>query len=89
MTLGVRSSVTGQPDSMGMNTAGGAQKVKQAAAELDISADDLVWAEHGLAGFFSARASSTRAETLGVRSSVTGRPDGMGMSIAGCDPKVK
>jgi len=56
--LDVQSSVTGRPDGMGMNIAGSAQKVQQAAADLDISADDLVGAQRGNAGFFGGRASA-------------------------------
>jgi len=74
---------------MGMNIAGGAQQVKQDAANLGISADEKVRAERGLAGFFSARDSNTRAEALGVRSRVTDLPDGMGMNIAGGAQQVK
>jgi len=40
--LDVRSSKTGLPDGMGMNIAGGAQKVKQASAYLNISAANLL-----------------------------------------------
>jgi len=58
--LDVRSSVTGRPDGMGMNIAGSAQKVQQAAADLDISADDLVGAQRGNAGFLGGRASAGR-----------------------------
>jgi len=72
-----------------MNIAGGAQKVKQANADLDISADEFVEAERALAGSFSVRARNTRAERLDVRSSVTGWPDGTGMNIAGGAQKVK
>ena len=72
-----------------MNIAGGAQQVKQDAANLGISADEKVRDERGLAGFFSARDSNTRAEALGVRSRVTDLPDGMGMNIAGGAQQVK
>jgi len=47
--LNVRSSVTGRPDGMGMNIAGGAQKVKQDAAVLGISAADKVEADRSQA----------------------------------------
>ena len=56
--LGVFSSKTGRPDGMGMNIAGGAQKVKQDAAVLGISADDKVQAERSNTGFFRGRASA-------------------------------
>jgi len=54
----VRSSVTGRPDGMGMNIAGGAQKVKQAAADLNISAEEFVEAERGTASSLGGRAST-------------------------------
>ena len=85
--LGVRSQVTGLPDSMGMKIAGSAQKVKQDAHDLGISADEKVQADRGLAGFFSALASDGRAAALGVYSQVTGLPDSMGMNIAGAHKK--
>jgi len=86
--LGVRSRVTGLPDSMEMNMAGGAQKVKQDAHDLGISTDEKVQADRGLAGVFSALASDTCAKALGVRSHVTGLPNSMGMNIAGGAQKV-
>jgi len=46
-------------------------------------------ADRSLAGFFSAIASNTRAEGLGVFSSETGRPDGMGMNISGGFQKLQ
>jgi len=49
--LDVRSSVSGQPDCMGMNLADGAQKVQQEAADLGISAGDLVRAQRGNLAF--------------------------------------
>jgi len=88
-TLGVHSRVTGLLDGMGMNIAGRAQKLKEDAAKLGISADDKVQADRGLAGVFRARASDGRVATLGVRSRVTGLPDGMGMKIAGGAQKLK
>jgi len=91
--MGVRSSRTDRPDSMGMNIAGGYEKVKKEAAALDISADEYSKAKRGDAGFFGgiagAAASNTRANALDVRSSRTDRPDGMGMNIAGGYEKVK
>jgi len=85
--LDVRSNRTDRPDGMGMNIAGGYQQVQKDAAALDISADDLVRAKRGDAGFFGGRASvtasDTRASALDVRSSRTDRPDGMGMNVAG------
>ena len=62
--LDVQSSVTGRPDGMGMNIAGSAQKVQQAAADLDISADDLVGAQRGNAGFFGGRATAGRTVAI-------------------------
>jgi len=87
--LGVRSSRTDLSDDMGMNIAGGYEKVKKEAAALDISADEYSQARRGDAGFFSAAASDARASALGVRSSRTDWPDGMGMNIAGGYEKVK
>jgi len=87
--LGVFSSKTCRPDGMGMNIAGGYQKMEQDTAALGISADNLVRAKCSDAGFFSAAAGNTRAEDLGACSSKTDRPDGMGMNIAGGYQKVK
>ena len=69
--------------------AGGAQKVKQAAANLGISVADKVEAKRSLAGVFSARASDARADALDVRSSVSGWSECIGMNIAGGAQKVK
>jgi len=69
-TLGVRSHVTGLPNSMGMNIAVSAKRLQQDADDLVITADNKVQADRGTAGFFSARASDARTATLGVRSHV-------------------
>jgi len=87
--LGVFSRVTGLPDGMEMNIAGGAHKLKEDAHDLGITADEKVEADRSLGWFFSARASDGRAATLGVRSHVTGLPDGTGMNIAGGAQKLK
>ena len=91
--LDVRSSRTDQSDGMGMNIAGGYQQVQKDAAAFDISADDLVRAKRGDAGFFggraSAAASDARASALDVRSIRKDWPDGMGMNIAGGYEKVQ
>jgi len=54
VALGVLSNKTGLPDCMGMNIAGGYEKVKQSDANLDISAAEVVEADRSNAGFFSA-----------------------------------
>jgi len=87
--LGVRSSRTDRPDGMGMNIAGGYEQVKKEAAALDISADEYSKAKRGDAGFFSAAASDARASALGVRSSRTDRPDGLGLRLSGGSQKLQ
>jgi len=59
-TLVVSSCVTGLPDGMGMNIAGGAQKVKKDAHDLGISADDKVQADRSTLASFGGRATAGR-----------------------------
>jgi len=70
-----------------MNIAGGLASVQEQAARLGVTANDVAQAARGtacyFAGGFSTRASAARAETLGVRSHVTGLPDGPAMQSAG------
>jgi len=91
--LDVRSSLTDQPDGMGMNITGGYEQVKKDVAALDVSADDLTRAKRGDAGFFGGRASAAASDALAsaldVRSSRTGRPDGMGMNVSGGYQKLQ
>jgi len=74
---------------VGLCLAGGVEQVKKEAAALDISAGEYVEAQHSLAGYCNAMASNARASALGVRSSRTDEPDGMGMCIAGGSQKLQ
>jgi len=74
---------------MGMNLAGGYQKVQRDSVALGISAADKIKADHSLAGWFNAQVSDTKAEVLGACSKKTGRPDGMGMKLSGGFQKVQ
>ena len=67
--LGVFSSKTGLPDGVGMNIAGGHEKVKQAAADLDISTDEVVRVERANAGSFGGRATAGRNAPLATAAS--------------------
>jgi len=60
----MRSRVSSLSDGMGMYIAGGAQKVKQDAHDLGISADKKVQADRGLAEFLSGGCNAATARAV-------------------------
>jgi len=72
-SLGAFSRMTGRPDGMGMNIAGGYQKVQKDAAPLDITAAHKIEADHFLAamGGSDATALASRGKSIPNRGRTT------------------
>jgi len=88
-SLDVLTSDILRGDAMGLNFAGGALSVQAQALEYGIPPAEVVQAARGTASYFSAMASETTAAGLDIRSNVTGKGDGLAMTIAGGSVSVQ